>query len=135
MSDVTVVPAKPPIDNWKSVMTEKYMQFNGRARRAELWWYALINLVIFWVLLGLAFVFDGGLAAIFWAAYIVFWLVTIVPSLAVGVRRLHDTNKSGWMLLLVLVPFIGSLIILVFYLIDGDRGTNQYGPSEKYVEA
>lgn len=135
MTSQEIQPTPSPIDNWKSIMTEKYAQFNGRARRAELWWFALVNLVIFWVLAGLAFVLDGGLSAIFWFLYIVFWLATIVPSIAVGVRRLHDTNKSGAMLLLVLIPFVGGIIILVFYLIDGDRGENQYGPSPKYGAA
>ena len=55
-----------------------------------------------------------------------------IPSIAVGVRRLHDTGKSAWFLLFYLVPFVGGIIMIVFYAIDSTPGTNQYGTSEKY---
>ena len=65
--------------------------------------------------------------------YVVYGLGVIVPGLAVAVRRLHDTNKSGWMLLIGLIPLVGSILLLVFYFTDGDPGTNRFGPSPKYV--
>ena len=60
-------------------------------------------------------------------------MAVIIPGLAVAVRRLHDTNKSGWLILLGLIPLIGVIILLVFYFTDGDRGMNNYGPSPKYM--
>jgi uncharacterized membrane protein YhaH (DUF805 family) len=64
--------------------------------------------------------------------YLAYVIGMIVPSIAVTFRRLHDTNKSGAMLFLWLLPLIGSIILFVFYLIDGDRTENRYGPSPKY---
>lgn len=62
----------------------------------------------------------------------VFWIVVLIPSLALCCRRLHDSGKSGALIFLALIPYIGGLILLVFFLLDSERGTNQYGPSEKY---
>ena len=128
--------AGSPFEIYKSVLTEKYADFTGRARRAEYWWFVLVNLG---VTIGISVVTlilassndsSAGLGAII---YIVYALGVIVPSLAVAVRRLHDTNKSGWMLLIGLIPLVGPILLLVFYFTDGDPGTNQYGPSPKYV--
>ena len=125
-----------PWDIYKSVVTEKYADFSGRARRAEYWWFLLVN---FGVLFGLGFVSLilgsasdtlGGLGGILYAVYA---LGVIVPSFAVTVRRLHDTGKSGWMVLIWLIPLVGWIILLLFYFTDGDPGSNQYGPSPKYV--
>lgn len=68
-----------------------------------------------------------------WVLGIIYSLATVVPSLAVGARRLHDSGKSALLLLLLLIPVIGGIIILVLTLIDSDKGDNQYGPSTKYV--
>lgn len=73
---------------------------------------------------------DSVLATLFGLALLLFWLATIVPSLAVTIRRLHDTGKSGWWVLLGLIPFVG-LVLLVFLALDGEPGDNQYGPSPK----
>lgn len=124
------VPAKAdmsPIDYWKSAMTEKYADFSGRARRAEYWWTTLVNAGGFLVLFIIA-------AAIAPAAVIVvalLYLAILIPSIALTFRRLHDTNKSGWWLLITIIPF-GGIVLLVFTILDGDRGPNQYGPSPKY---
>lgn len=118
----------PLIDNWKKVVLENYANFSGRARRAEFWWFWLANVVVYVVLAIIA----GAVSEIFWLLYVVFALAMIVPSIAVAIRRLHDTNKTGWLLLVGLVPLIGPIVLLVFYLLDSDRGTNTYGPSPKY---
>jgi uncharacterized membrane protein YhaH (DUF805 family) len=115
---------------------KKYADFTGRARRAEYWWFVLINFVVIFSLLVLTIILSGsndsltGLGGIIYAVYA---LGVILPSLAVTVRRLHDTGKSGWMLLIGLIPFVGPIILLVFYFTDGEPGANQYGPSPKYV--
>jgi uncharacterized membrane protein YhaH (DUF805 family) len=105
----------------------KYSDFSGRARRSEYWFWSLA-LFIAYIVAVILFVIFKPLGIL---AYLVVFLGAIVPSLAVGVRRLHDTNKSGWWLLIGLVPFVGGLILLVFMCIDGDPAPNQYGPPPK----
>lgn len=118
----------PLVDNWKTVVFERYALFEGRARRAEFWWFWLANVIVVVVLATLA----GAVSSIFWLLYVLYGVAMIVPSIAVAIRRLHDTGKSGWLLLLGLVPFVGGIILLVFYLIDSTPGTNEYGLSPKY---
>ena len=67
------------------------------------------------------------IASIFWILYIGYVLAVLVPSLAVAIRRLHDSNKTGWFLLLGLIPFVGAIILLVFYIMEGTNGPNDYG--------
>ena len=115
---------------------KKYADFTGRARRAEYWWFLLINLGVIFGIVVLAIILSGSndsLAGLGGILYVVYVLGIIVPSFAVTVRRLHDTGKSGWMLLIGLIPLVGPIILLVLYFTDGDRGANQYGPSPKYV--
>ncbi len=131
-----MAPADSPFDIWKSVVTTKYAQFDGRARRAEFWWFSLVNVGIALGLLIITAVLGSSndtLSAIGGLVYFGYAIAMIVPSLAVIVRRLHDTNKSGATFLLFLIPLVGSIILLVFYLTDGDRTANKYGPSPKYV--
>jgi len=124
-----------PFDIYKSVLSERYADFSGRARRAEFWWFGVVNfgvlfgILVVWAIAGSS---SDAFAALGVIVYLVYVLGTIVPSLAVAVRRLHDTGKSGWMLLIGLIPFVG-ILLLVFYFTDGDREVNQYGPSPKYV--
>jgi uncharacterized membrane protein YhaH (DUF805 family) len=110
------------IDNWKLVVTERYAKFDGRAGRAEYWWYALANIIVAIILIALA-----NVSNIFFVLYFVWAVALIVPSIAVGIRRLHDTNKTGWLMLLPLIPLVGWIILLVFMIIEGDKGPNQYG--------
>ena len=136
MTGRQTIDTDPPFQIYKTVLTEKYADFTGRARRAELWWYALVNIGVVVGIFILSFVLGSisdTLGVIGIVLYVVYWLGTLVPSLAVAVRRLHDTSKSGWMLLVGLIPFVGGIVLLVFYLIDGDPAENQYGPSPKYV--
>jgi len=81
----------------------KYAEFNGRASRSEYWWFALA------VALG-----CGILSAIAPVAYVIFALGTLIPSVAAATRRLHDTNRSGWWQLIILVPIVGFIVLLVF---------------------
>lgn len=106
----------------------KYVDFSGRARRAEYWWFGLFVVIVGVVLaIAEAVLFHGqmgqyGLLSGLWN------LATLLPSLAVAVRRMHDTGRSGWWLLLFLVPLIGVLIVLYWFIQRGTVGTNQYGP-------
>lgn len=128
--------AGSPIDIYKEVLTQRYADFTGRSRRAEYWWFLLINSAVYtgiWVvglILGAA---SDTLGALVIFLLVIYWLAVLVPSIAVTIRRLHDTSKSGWFLLIGLIPLVGAIILLVAYFTDGDRGQNQYGPSPKYV--
>ena len=118
--------------NWYLLVLQKYADFNGRARRKEYWMFALFN-IIFSVgailldnLLGFAFMGIG-----YGFIYLLYALAVLIPGLAVTVRRLHDTGKSGWMVLIAFIPFVGAIWLLVLMLIDGTPGSNEYGPSPK----
>jgi uncharacterized membrane protein YhaH (DUF805 family) len=111
---------------------KKYADFQGRARRSEYWLWTLFLFIVGMVLTVLRLMTGGpdstGIG--FWLL-VVFELAVLIPSLAVGVRRLHDTDKSGWMILLGLIPLIGGIILLVFYCMDGTPGTNRFGADPK----
>ncbi len=95
----------------------KFADFNGRAKLPEYWWFALF------CFLG-AIVLEVASSYLSWA----FSLATLIPSLAAGARRLHDTNKSGWFQLLWLIPILGWIAMIYFLIVQGDSGDNQYGP-------
>jgi uncharacterized membrane protein YhaH (DUF805 family) len=117
------------VENWKKVVLENYANFSGRSRRTEFWWFALANLII-----GVVLSILGNAAGIFNVIYTLYSLAVLVPSIAVGIRRLHDIGKSGWFLLIGLIPIVGFIILIVWAATDSQRGTNQYGTSEKYPE-
>jgi len=119
--------------NYYLAVLNKYAEFSGRAGRAEYWYFVLFNFLIIIGLNILTWMFGKvpGLGMILSATAALYGLAMIVPGLAVAVRRLHDTNKSGWMLLLCLIPLIGSIIVLVFMILDSQPGANQYGPNPK----
>ena len=109
----------PMIDNWKLVVLERYAKFDGRAGRAEYWWYLLANIIVAIILVALASV--SNLFLVVWA------IALIVPSIAVGIRRLHDTDKTGWFLLLPIIPLVGWIILLVLMALASDPGPNKFG--------
>ncbi len=115
--------------NWYLGVLKKYTVFTGRAQRAEYWYFVLFNLIIIFVLgfidglLGTGGAYGGVLGGIY-------MLAVLLPSIAVGIRRLHDTDRSGWWLLLGLIPLAG-LVLLVFFVLDSTPGENQYGPNPK----
>jgi uncharacterized membrane protein YhaH (DUF805 family) len=109
------------IENWKLVVLERYAKFDGRAGRGEFWWFVLANFLVV-VVLAILIQISG----IFWILYAGYALALLVPSIAVAIRRLHDTNKSGWWLLIGLIPF-GGIVLLVFYILEGTNGPNDHG--------
>jgi uncharacterized membrane protein YhaH (DUF805 family) len=117
--------------NWYIECLKKYAVFGGRARRKEYWMFALFNLIIGFAI-GFAQGFMGMASQSYWAwPSMVFALLMVIPSLSVTVRRLHDTNRSGWWLFISLVPFIGALALLWFMVQEGTPGNNNYGPNPK----
>jgi uncharacterized membrane protein YhaH (DUF805 family) len=109
----------------------KYATFSGRARRAEFWWFTLFNLFANFVLGFVDLMFFGLGHGVMDGAQplsTVFSLAVLLPSLAVGARRLHDTGRSGWWQLLVFVPLFGALILIWWFASRGGEGPNQYGP-------
>jgi len=107
------------------LLKNKYAEFNGRARRSEYWYFVLFNFI---VSLGLGMV--DAFTGIGFLNY-VYSLAVIIPGIAVSIRRLHDTGRSGWWLLVGLIPFIGWIILIVFFVQDSDPYDNQYGPNPK----
>lgn len=114
--------------NWYIEVLKKYATFSGRASRSEYWFFVLFNGIFAIV----AMVLDG-VAGTMGIIYLVYILATLLPSLGVGVRRLHDTNRSGWMILISLIPLIGIILLLVWVCQDSDAGDNQYGANPKGV--
>ncbi|MBA3926801.1 DUF805 domain-containing protein [Listeria rustica] len=99
-----------------------YANFSGRASRSEYWFAWLAVWLMFFVLGILSFVSD-------FIYYVdgILGLVVLIPMISLGVRRLHDTNKSGWFILMALIPLVGWIIMLVFYCTAGDKGSNRFG--------
>lgn len=119
--------------NWYLKVLKQYADFEGRARRTEYWMFALFN-VIFTIIaavldniLGLKFTPEIPYGFI----YAIYSLAMLIPSLAVGVRRLHDVDKSGWFLLISFIPFIGGIWLLILFCTEGTPGRNQYGFNPK----
>lgn len=97
----------------------RYFDFRGRSTRAEFWWWALFELIA-----GTSGILGG-----------LFELAVLIPGLAVGVRRLHDTNRTGWWLLLVFAVIIGWIVLLVWFIKQDDAGPNKYGPDSRHAIA
>ena len=122
--------------NWYLQVLKKYAVFTGRAQRKEYWFFVLFNFIIGFVL-GLI---DGMIGSRIAAAGmgilgLIYALAVLIPGIAVSIRRLHDTGRSGWWLLISFVPFVGFIILIVFMALDSQPGENQYGPYPKTVEA
>jgi uncharacterized membrane protein YhaH (DUF805 family) len=112
--------------NWYLEVLKKYAVFSGRARRMEYWMFFLINIIIYIVLSIIDWLI--GTVGILVGLY---GLAILIPGIAVTVRRLHDTDRSGWWILIGLVPFIGAIVLLIFMVLEGKPGSNQYGPNPK----
>lgn len=108
----------------RSVAVERYADFQGRSPRSEFWWFALFYFVAT-LAIGMIGVISETLAGII---NFVFWLGLLIPSIAVGVRRLHDTDRTGWWLLIGLIPVIGTIVLIVFFVQRGTPGDNRFGP-------
>lgn len=119
----------------------RYADFSGRSRRKEYWMFTLFYVL---VIVGLAVAAvstadsdaDADIfGSVFGIVLIVFVLATLVPSIAVAVRRLHDQDRTGWWYLLSIVPYVGGLVLLVFMCLNGTPGSNRFGPDPKGGDA
>ena len=113
--------------NWFLIVLKKYADFTGRARRSEYWFYYLFYMIIYIALTVVEHIVHDGVPVL----ASLFALGMLVPSIAVSARRLHDTNRSGWWMLIGLVPLIGGIILLVFMCTDSEAGENRFGPNPK----
>ncbi len=118
--------------NWYIGVLQKYAVFNGRASRSEYWYFVLFNLLI---AIGLAMI-DGLTGSFNPETGIgilggIYALGVVIPGIAAAVRRLHDTNRTGWWLLIGLIPLIGFIVLIVFLATDSQTGSNQYGENPK----
>jgi len=111
---------------WYLGVLKKYAVFDGRARRKEYWMFFLFNMVALVILS----IIDSIIGT-FPILYGIYALGVLCPAIAVCIRRLHDTGKSGWWIFISLVPIIGGFWLLYLMVIDGNPGDNQYGPSPK----
>ena len=114
---------------------KKYGDFSGRARRSEYWGFVLISTVIYLVLLCTDMIVQAGKHSdglgFLGVLAVIYYLAALLPALAVFVRRLHDTGRSGWWWFLCIIPIVGAIVLLVFLVTDGQPGANQYGPNPK----
>lgn len=116
-----------PID-WATRPLKKYADFSGRAPRAEYWWFYLLMMIGYLIasildsILGL-----GQMVGPYGVLAAVLALVLLVPSIAAGVRRLHDTDRSGWWWLIAFVPIVGIIVLIVFFVTQGTIGSNRFG--------
>lgn len=128
--------------DWMLLPYRRYFEFSGRSRRREYWLFVLFYLLVLMVinaLFGVPVAMRAGL----WFSYAmvmngtgstignVFWLFSLIPALAVAVRRLHDIDRSGFWLLLSFVPFLGWFTLLIFMCLDGTAGGNRFGADPK----
>ena len=117
--------------NWYLDAWKNYANFQGRARRKAYWMFVLFNLIALLVLgliesaVGLSGQNGYGILTGLYT------LAMILPLIALAVRRLHDTGRSGWWILIGLVPLVGPIVLIVFYVTDSQAGTNEYGPNPK----
>lgn len=118
--------------SWYIEVLRKYAVFRGRARRSEFWYFVLFNVIVSIVLsiidaiIGLR-IGDANVGIL----SSIYGLAVLIPTIAVWVRRLHDTGRSGWWYLLILIPLIGIIVLIVFAVQDSQPGDNQYGPNPK----
>ncbi len=118
--------------NWYLKVLKQYADFSGRARRKEYWMFVLFNMIFAIVAMILDNVLGIAMEGIgYGPLYGLYVLAMLIPGLAVAVRRLHDVGKSGWMILIVLIPLIGAIWLLVLMVTDSNPGENQYGQNPK----
>jgi uncharacterized membrane protein YhaH (DUF805 family) len=116
---------------WYLKVLMSFAEFGGRARRREYWTFLLIHLLVYVFLMMIDAFIGLGSNSGYGLLSGLYWLATLLPWLAVAVRRLHDTGRSGLWLLVLFVPILGALILVVFLLLNGESGTNRYGPNPK----
>lgn len=128
--------------NWMLMPYRRYAEFSGRSRRKEYWMFALFYILVSIAIdtvfgtpsyqrTGFFMGFSTELTGTGGIIHNIFGLASFIPSLAVSVRRLHDQDRSGWLLLLVFLPILGWFALFVLMCLDGTRGRNRYGPDPK----
>jgi len=110
-------------------VVKQYVNFQGRAARQEYWMFILFYVIFYIAALVIDAVIGFGVVALIYS------LALMLPSLSVGARRLHDIGRTGWWQLIALIPLVGAIVLLVFYVQDSTPGDNQYGPNPKGVSA
>jgi len=127
---------KGKIMNWYLAVLKNYAVFSGRARRKEYWMFVLFYMIFALVAMILDNVLGIAMDGIgYGPLYGLYVLAMIIPNLAVGVRRLHDVGKSGWMMFIGLIPLVGAIWLLVLMVTDSNPEENQYGQNPKEVTA
>lgn len=120
--------------NWYLKVLKQYSDFNGRARRKEYWMFVLFNLIFAMIAMLIDNLLGFKIGTMpYGYIYLLYALFALVPGLAVAARRLHDVGKSGWFLLIAIIPIIGAVWLIVLFVTDGNPGENQYGPNPKEV--
>ncbi len=128
--------------DWMLMPYRRYADFSGRSRRKEYWMFVLLFVIVYAVCFALMLaggfsMNEGGEPSLSGGGIVgavilgLFFLGSVVPALAVQVRRFHDQDKSGWFVLLNFIPYIGGLVVLVFMCLEGTRGSNRFGPDPK----
>ena len=123
---------------WYLKVLKNYANFNGRARRMEYWMFVLFNIIFLFVAMALDNILGlnlGGSDVPYGPGpiYLIYVIAMIIPSLAVAVRRLQDSGRTGWMILVGLIPIIGGIWLLILLLQDSTPEENKYGPNPKEV--
>ena len=120
--------------NWYLGVLKKYAEFGGQAQKAEYWFFFLFTILVS-VVLGIidritgSFMPQVGMGLL----GVLYSLAVFIPTLAVSIRRLHDTGRSGWWLFIGLIPLVGVIVLIIFMVQDSNPGENQYGPNPKLV--
>ena len=109
---------------WKRVVLERFAQFSGRAGRAEYWWFVLASAIV-----GIVLALLGRVTVVFAIVYAVYALAVLIPTIAVSIRRLHDVDRTGWWLLIGLIPLVGAIVLIIFHATAGNPAPNAYGPT------
>ena len=113
------------MESVRTCLKENYCNFEGRAPRSEYWWFTLLVTSVLDGFLGTYTVTSSGETIGF--INLIFLLAMLLPSIAVAVRRLHDTDRSGWFYLLIFIPIIGPVVLIVFFIQQGTNGGNRFG--------
>jgi uncharacterized membrane protein YhaH (DUF805 family) len=132
---------------WMLMPYRRYFDFSGRSRRKEYWMFLLLFVIVYVVAFALMFAGGysmsptmatpgqpaemGGMAMLGAAILGIFVLASLIPAIAVQIRRFHDQDRSGWWILLNFIPYLGSLVVLVFMCLEGTKGANRFGPDPK----
>ena len=120
--------------NWFLMVLKKYATFSGRAQRAEYWYFLLFSSLIVIALSVIDSLTGSYNEETGWGLLSgLFSIAVLIPSIAVGVRRLHDTARTGWWLLIGMIPLIGTIVLIVLFVQDSTPGDNAYGPNPKAI--